>query len=268
MTGGRRRAAASLLLLVIRAAVQERVSGGPEVRAAICGETVTLPCVVGQQYEVMWFVQRSDGALALSVLGNANTASGQTDPFTYVRRPDSRFSLVLNSSTDSPDLRIEGVTETDQGLYYCATRDRGEIHIGKGTRLELVAGGEEPNCTSQSPPPCGDPGVPPGGALALSALLTAILTAILTAGFLRCCPACRKGPPEPEPGAGDPRKAGNKGGCAELESVAVVARRPPSPEDVSAYEQIWPGLGEVTETRRDRERDTGPGPRPLPCSCS
>ncbi|XP_069054822.1 uncharacterized protein [Lepisosteus oculatus] len=215
MTGGRRRAAASLLLLVIRAAVQERVSGGPEVRAAICGETVTLPCVVGQQYEVMWFVQRSDGALALSVLGNANTASGQTDPFTYVRRPDSRFSLVLNSSTDSPDLRIEGVTETDQGLYYCATRDRGEIHIGKGTRLELVAG-----------------------------------------------------PPEPEPGAGDPRKAGNKGGCAELESVAVVARRPPSPEDVSAYEQIWPGLGEVTETRRDRERDTGPGPRPLPCSCS
>ncbi|XP_069054820.1 uncharacterized protein [Lepisosteus oculatus] len=263
MTGGRRRAAASLLLLVIRAAVQERVSGGPEVRAAICGETVTLPCVVGQQYEVMWFVQRSDGALALSVLGNANTASGQTDPFTYVRRPDSRFSLVLNSSTDSPDLRIEGVTETDQGLYYCATRDRGEIHIGKGTRLELVAGGEEPNCTSQSPPPCGDPGVPPGGALALSALLTAILTAILTAGFLRCCPACRKGPPEPEPGAGDPRKAGNKVPTPNSRSDSYMGKKlARGYKDIYSAGDIY-SLGFPNPTRTSSEaelRDPQSGP--------
>ncbi|XP_069053977.1 uncharacterized protein [Lepisosteus oculatus] len=136
---------AQTLLLLPCAAVWAVVSG-----AVSLGDTVTLPCDLELQHETTWFLQRNE-TLALRILASKNHVEQQTEPFDYKNRPDSRFSLVLNPSTNSSSLRIEGVTETDQGLYYCATRDRGEIHIGKGTRLRLHGGApEQLNNTSEN----------------------------------------------------------------------------------------------------------------------
>ncbi|XP_069053988.1 uncharacterized protein [Lepisosteus oculatus] len=125
-------------LFVTCAAVWAVVSG-----AVSLGDTVTLPCDLELRHETTWF-QHHNETLALRILASKNQVEQQTEPFYYVIRPDSRFSLVLNPSTASPDLRIEGVTETDQGLYYCATREKGEIHIGQRRRLQIEKEREAP----------------------------------------------------------------------------------------------------------------------------
>ncbi|XP_069054772.1 uncharacterized protein [Lepisosteus oculatus] len=146
---------ASLFFLSCAGAWGCSVSGETVLRVGL-GDTVTLPCDLRLQHETTWFMLQN-GTLSVGVLANKNPGQIQMRPFSYVRRPDSRFSLVLNPSTNSSSLRIEGVTETDQGLYYCATRDRGEIHIGKGTRIhvgdrnrELLSKAECPNITRPS----------------------------------------------------------------------------------------------------------------------
>ncbi|XP_069054375.1 uncharacterized protein [Lepisosteus oculatus] len=120
-------------LLLLCACTAESHLKGSTLMAVRAGDVVTLPCNHQLYHETTWLIQRPDDTLHVVVLANKNPGK---NPFTYTKRPDSRFSLVLNPSTASPDLRIENITETDQGLYYCAARDRGEIQIGKGTRLQ------------------------------------------------------------------------------------------------------------------------------------
>ncbi|XP_069054392.1 uncharacterized protein [Lepisosteus oculatus] len=164
--------AAALLLLTIEAAARGGVLvGEPSPGAVRLGDTVTLPCDLQLTHETTWFTLRN-GTLSVGVFASRNPGEQQERPFTYKRRPDSRFSLVLNPSTNSSSLRIEGVTETDQGLYYCAAKDKGGINIGNGTWLRLSAGGRSPS----RPQARGECSTLPEWVTPVSALLSALLS--------------------------------------------------------------------------------------------
>nr|XP_015194890.1 PREDICTED: uncharacterized protein LOC107076051 isoform X2 [Lepisosteus oculatus] len=155
------------------AAVWAVVSG-----AVSLGDTVTLPCDLELRHETTWFLQRNE-TLALRIIASKNQVEQQTEPFYYVIRPDSRFSLVLNPSTNSSSLRIEGVTETDQGLYYCTTRERGEVQIGKGTRLRLH--GEELSSKENGEHPSGI-----GWSCLIILIVAPPLSTLMTSCFVFC----------------------------------------------------------------------------------
>ncbi|XP_069054602.1 uncharacterized protein [Lepisosteus oculatus] len=164
--------------------------GGPAVPTRVpCtggAAAAALPCDLEPRYETLWFFQRRD-ALALAV-----SASRRPDRqgFHYVERRDPRYALAPSASADrAASLTIERVTPADQGLYYCADRDKGRFRIGRGARLVCVEAaapsegrGEAGNATRPGAP------LPPG--LQLPCLLILLTAPPLSALLSSVCVFC------------------------------------------------------------------------------
>ncbi|KAF5891304.1 uncharacterized protein DAT39_018989, partial [Clarias magur] len=95
---------------------QKRISGAEVEMRVRRGDDVTLysDCVGERGLEVVWFRNCS----------HENQLPPSTAPPFMVHGALPRYSFMLNNSSKSSFLRIKKVTEPDQGLYFCALRER------------------------------------------------------------------------------------------------------------------------------------------------
>ncbi|XP_053533373.1 uncharacterized protein LOC128629417 [Ictalurus punctatus] len=136
---------------------QKRISGAEVETRVRRGDDVTLysDCVVKSGFYPVWF----------------RNCSHQDQPRLMISQSDvmhdvfPRHSFVFNVSTNVHDLLIKKVTESDQGVYYCAVHeikivigkdgiimDRDVYHYGnRTTRLALL---EEATVSPNTPTPC------------------------------------------------------------------------------------------------------------------
>uniref|UniRef100_A0A8C9QWP5 Immunoglobulin domain-containing protein n=1 Tax=Scleropages formosus TaxID=113540 RepID=A0A8C9QWP5_SCLFO len=76
------------------------------------GDNVTLCCDVKNEQKIVWYRQCS----------HENQPAWEIPSYDSILNPVHRYSFIWNSSSDSFDLRIENITESDLGVFYCATK--------------------------------------------------------------------------------------------------------------------------------------------------
>ncbi|KAK3523401.1 hypothetical protein QTP86_031806, partial [Hemibagrus guttatus] len=106
---------ALIALVCVVFSSQKRISGEEEKRVSP-GDDVTLSCDCEWKHglDVVWFRNCSRENLRPSV----------TPPRYMVHGALPRYTFMLNNSSKTSFLQIKKVTESDQGLYYCALHQR------------------------------------------------------------------------------------------------------------------------------------------------
>ncbi|KAK1886536.1 Ig lambda chain V-1 region [Dissostichus eleginoides] len=97
-------------------------SGSELERTVRPGENITLycDCKLSSGVYIVWYRNRSHENQPSLVL-NVNVRRTDSMDIKDVMNPLPRFHFVRNSSSESYDLLIINITETDEGLYYCGT---------------------------------------------------------------------------------------------------------------------------------------------------
>ncbi|XP_021326813.2 uncharacterized protein [Danio rerio] len=111
------RAMISAITLLCVLLCEEQKVFGTEVNMRVNpGESVTLysDCAVLFGSHIVWIRNCS----------HENQPSLVIDPSNMFLETLPRFSLVVNSSSNSYDLHIKNVSVSDEGLYYCAINER------------------------------------------------------------------------------------------------------------------------------------------------
>ena len=88
------------------------------------GDNITLYCDCKRSLgvDIVWFRNCSHENQPSLVLRTKFEQRDATDKdYTKIRNPFPRFHLVRNKSSDSYDLLIMNITDSDEGLYYCGT---------------------------------------------------------------------------------------------------------------------------------------------------
>ncbi|XP_016375452.1 uncharacterized protein LOC107714196 [Sinocyclocheilus rhinocerous] len=147
------------ILVCVLFCEQQRVFGAEVDMRVKAGDSITLysDCVIPLGSLIVW----------LRNCSHEHQPSLFIDSSKIFKEKFPRFSFVLNSSSNSYDLHITNVSVSDEGMYYCAKRekkiskdvnsiinDQFEFKYGnKTTRLSvLVSPGSERFNTSSSPP--------------------------------------------------------------------------------------------------------------------
>ncbi|KAG8014828.1 Immunoglobulin superfamily member 3, partial [Nibea albiflora] len=94
-----------------------QISGSVTARP---GDNVTLycDCKTSTGVYIVWFRNCSHENQPSLILRCKQTVQGG-----YTLNPIPRFHLAINDSSDSYDLKIVNVTDSDEGLYYCGTEE-------------------------------------------------------------------------------------------------------------------------------------------------
>ncbi|XP_063740432.1 uncharacterized protein LOC134864986 isoform X2 [Eleginops maclovinus] len=147
------------VLLGVVAFSHDWISGSALERTVRPGDNVTFHCdckLLTGKY-ILWYRNCSHENQPSLVLQNKLE---QTTNMERILNPLPRFHFVRNLSSDSYDLLIINITETDEGLYYCGTekfevQDEKKITPGHlytygniSTRIRLI---KEPHTDQQTP---------------------------------------------------------------------------------------------------------------------
>ncbi|XP_060771625.1 uncharacterized protein LOC132882543 [Neoarius graeffei] len=154
---------ALIALVCVVFSSQKRISGAEVELRVRRGDDVTLysDCVWRSGFNPVWFRNCSHQNQPRFMMSTQN----------LMRDVSPRYSAVFNGSTNTHNLLIKNVTESDLGLYYCAIHEKrvskledGMIipsdvyHYGnRSTRLSLLDSGEtSPRVTvsPNTPTPC------------------------------------------------------------------------------------------------------------------
>ncbi|XP_046698884.1 uncharacterized protein LOC124381359 isoform X2 [Silurus meridionalis] len=152
---------ALIALVCVVFSSQKKISGAEVEMRVRRGDDVTLysDCVRKSGFNPVWFRNCSHQNQPRFMISNTDLMN---EAFTH-------YSFVFNESTNTFDLLIKNVTESDEGLYYCAihetqvTETNGVIirnnvyHYGnRSTRLSLLEESCPSVTVSPTPPiPCG-----------------------------------------------------------------------------------------------------------------
>uniref|UniRef100_A0A3Q1FM61 Ig-like domain-containing protein n=1 Tax=Acanthochromis polyacanthus TaxID=80966 RepID=A0A3Q1FM61_9TELE len=104
----------SVVLVLLSKFTHHLVSGSVLEVTARPGDNITLycDCELSKRISIMWIRNCSHENQPSLVLKSINQ--------NYI---PPRFELVNNSSSNSYDLLIKNITNPDEGLYYCGTRE-------------------------------------------------------------------------------------------------------------------------------------------------
>ncbi|KAK3507608.1 hypothetical protein QTP70_030789, partial [Hemibagrus guttatus] len=122
---------ALIALVCVVFSSQKRISGAEVEMRVRPGDDVTLhcDCVMKGGFYLAWFRNCShENQPRLMIL--------YTD---FIGSSFPRYSFVFNKSTNTNDLLIKNITESDQGLYYCALHER-KITDNKGGLIQSSEG--------------------------------------------------------------------------------------------------------------------------------
>ncbi|XP_058240032.1 uncharacterized protein LOC131348857 [Hemibagrus wyckioides] len=106
---------ALITLVCVVFSSQKRISGAEVEMRVSPGDDVTLycDCVSKGGLNPVWFRNCSHEHQPRLIIS-------YTD---FIRSSFPRYSFVFNKSTNTQNLQIKNVTESDQGLYYCALHE-------------------------------------------------------------------------------------------------------------------------------------------------
>uniref|UniRef100_A0A9J8DDD9 Ig-like domain-containing protein n=1 Tax=Cyprinus carpio carpio TaxID=630221 RepID=A0A9J8DDD9_CYPCA len=100
-------------------------------------QNVTLPCYINSSSEMAWY-RLSSEKIAL-LISAARGKLQKKDFITYHNEDQSHFRLEADRGLDSVSLTINGVRESDLGLYYCALGiSANTMHFGTAVRLTFA----------------------------------------------------------------------------------------------------------------------------------
>ncbi|XP_060748473.1 uncharacterized protein LOC132861114 [Tachysurus vachellii] len=121
---------ALIALVCVVFSSQKRISGAEVEMRVRPGDDVTLycDCVWKVGFYPVWFRNCSDEnhptvKISMTDLRDGDVLGGDF----------KRYSLVLNVSTNTQNLLIKNITESDQGLYYCALSEKKVTDYKNGT---------------------------------------------------------------------------------------------------------------------------------------
>ncbi|XP_060744907.1 uncharacterized protein LOC132858536 [Tachysurus vachellii] len=112
---------ALIALVCVVFSSQKRISGAEVEMRVRPGDDVTLfcDCVWKVGFYPMWFRNCSEEDHPTVKISLADLIDGDVLGGDF-----KRYSFVLNDSTNTQDLLIKNITESDQGLYYCALSEK------------------------------------------------------------------------------------------------------------------------------------------------
>ncbi|KAM9449823.1 uncharacterized protein Hap1MRO34_022282 isoform 2-T2 [Clarias gariepinus] len=141
---------ALIALVCVVFSSQKRISGAEVEMRVRRGDDVTLysDCVWKSGLNTVWFRNCSEKDHPRLMISTTDWRVTETRAGAF-----TRYSLMFNESTSTHSLLIKNVTESDQGLYYCAIHEKiiskdknGTIissdvyrYGNKSTRLSLLA---------------------------------------------------------------------------------------------------------------------------------
>ncbi|XP_060748443.1 uncharacterized protein LOC132861089 isoform X2 [Tachysurus vachellii] len=107
---------ALIALVCVVFSSQKRISGAEVEMRVRPGDDVTLycDCVWKDGFYPVWFRNCSEEDHPPFIISSTELILGDF----------SRYSFVLNVSTNTHNLLIKNITESDQGLYYCALSEK------------------------------------------------------------------------------------------------------------------------------------------------
>nr|XP_023685545.1 uncharacterized protein LOC111853144 isoform X2 [Paramormyrops kingsleyae] len=101
-----------IILLGLCCSSQERSSEEAVLRVVRLGDNITLHCDVRHERETIWYRQCSHEKQPPLKMSGVE----------LMRNPHPRYTFVWNSSSDSYNMSIKNITDSDLGLYYCSTK--------------------------------------------------------------------------------------------------------------------------------------------------
>ncbi|XP_058241105.1 uncharacterized protein LOC131349438 isoform X1 [Hemibagrus wyckioides] len=106
---------ALIALVCVVFSSQKRISGAEVEMRVRAGDDVTLycDCVSKGGFYPVWFRNCSHEHQPRLIISFTD----------FIRSSFPRYSFVFNKSTNTQNLQIKNVTESDQGLYYCALHE-------------------------------------------------------------------------------------------------------------------------------------------------
>uniref|UniRef100_A0A8C9UXD1 Immunoglobulin domain-containing protein n=1 Tax=Scleropages formosus TaxID=113540 RepID=A0A8C9UXD1_SCLFO len=90
------------------------------------GDNVTLCCDVKNEQKIIWYRQCS----------HENQPPWEISSYDITGNPVPRYSFIWNYASESFDLQIKNITESDLGIFYCECHRFGNIT----TRLNCYRG--------------------------------------------------------------------------------------------------------------------------------
>ncbi|XP_058241103.1 uncharacterized protein LOC131349436 isoform X4 [Hemibagrus wyckioides] len=107
---------ALIALVCVVFSSQKRISGAEVEMRVSPGDDVTLycDCVSKGGFYPVWFRNCSHEHQPRLIISFTD----------FIRSSFPRYSFVFNKSTNTQNLQIKNVTESDQGLYYCALHEK------------------------------------------------------------------------------------------------------------------------------------------------
>ncbi|KAM9449854.1 uncharacterized protein Hap1MRO34_022322 [Clarias gariepinus] len=112
---------ALIALVCVVFSSQKRISGAEVEMRVRRGDDVTLysDCVSDSGFITVWFRNCSEKDHPRIMISLADLVNGE-----LLGGDLTRYSFLLNKSTNAYDLLIKNITESDQGLYYCALTEQ------------------------------------------------------------------------------------------------------------------------------------------------
>ncbi|KAL6110081.1 uncharacterized protein ACO6RY_19236 [Pungitius sinensis] len=230
-------------LLGVASCSHEWISGSVSVRR---GDNITLycDCKLSTGVYIVWYRNCSvenHPSIVFSVerYGLASYQGRDTeDPLKIL----PQFQFVKNSSSNSYDLLIMNITDSDEGLYYCGTEQKTVEEKSFITSTTVYRNGNVTTRISISP----DPSEPPPQTQCLCVvcwmLLFSLCPAIAVLSSLLVYHLCQKKAPQPDQQTPQRRQHGDEDVCYAALEIQQTSHRPQKKKiqssDFSTYSAI------------------------------
>uniref|UniRef100_A0A8B9JFP9 Ig-like domain-containing protein n=1 Tax=Astyanax mexicanus TaxID=7994 RepID=A0A8B9JFP9_ASTMX len=104
-----------------------------DLRSVSPGEIITLHCSISRDLEILWFHQNSEQQMKLLV----SAERGKLDKSFFIIFNINEDHYEISEISSSVSLVINGVNDTDLGLYYCGGRNKTN-HIQFSETIRLI----------------------------------------------------------------------------------------------------------------------------------